>query len=86
MIDNKYFSELGKIPASRLNKMMYAINCKAPKDEIGLKSEVEENWFNGLIKEATAHENKYGVWSVFEMAEIEYDDPVLDIYNEPVKG
>ncbi len=31
---------------------------------------------------AEAHEKKYGFYPAFEMEEIEYGDPVLDIYKD----
>ena len=85
MDHKEYLHELGKVRASRLNDIMYAVSCKVPKDEIGLKSEVEEMFHDDLIEEATAHEEKYGFWPVFEPLEIDYDDPRLDIYNDPIE-
>ena len=35
-----------------------------------------------MVAEAEAHEKKYGFYPVFEMEEIEYDDPVLDNYKD----
>ncbi len=39
---------------------------------------------NDYISEAVAeaHEKKYGFYPAFEMEEIDYDDPVLDIYKD----
>ena len=59
----------------RLNDIMYAVGCKVPKDEAGLKNEVESMFYDRLVKEAEAHEKKYGRWPVFEPLEIESDDP-----------
>lgn len=82
---NKYLRELGKIPGSRLNVIVRAVNSKLPKDQIELNSEVEDMFFDRLMKEANAHVKKYGDWPVFDMFEIESDDPILDIYKDPVE-
>ena len=82
MDNNKYYIELAKIRGSRKNEIIYAVNCKLPENEIGLKGEVEKQFYDNLIKQANDHVKKYGDWPVFEMYEIESDDPVLDIYND----
>lgn len=84
--------ELNKIPgykawslesrASRRNEIAYAVNCKVPKEEAGLKNAFEEAWYNYLWKNAELHVEKYGDWPVYEMEEIESDDPRLDRYSE----
>lgn len=79
---DEYQHELGEIRASRLNDIMHAVNCKAPKEEFDLMSETESQFFDNLVAEAKAHEEKYGFWPVFEMLEIDYDDPRLDIYSD----
>lgn len=84
MTRKEFITELGKIPARRLNQIMYAFDCNVPKEEIGLKGEVEEMFYEDMAREAAEYERKYGVRPVSEMMEIEYDDPVLDIYNTPV--
>ena len=83
MKEKKYFQELAKIPMTRLNEITRAINGKTPKEDAGLKTEVEKMFFDRGWKEAEDHEKKYGTWPTFEMGEIEYDDPVLDIYKDP---
>ena len=81
MTDSKYYAELGKIRASRLNEIIHAVNCKVPKNKIGLKGEVEKRFYNGLINQANSHVKKHGFWPTFDMYEIESDDPRLDIYG-----
>ena len=85
MDDKEYYIELGKIRTRRLNEIINAVNCKVKKLYIGLKNEVEERFYEKLIEEANEHLEKYGSWPVFEMGEIEYDAPVLDIYKDDVK-
>ena len=85
MDEKEYYREIGKIRTSRLNEIINAVNCKVKKLYIGLKNEVEERFYENLIEEANEHLEKYGSWPVFEMDEIEYDDPVLDIYKDDVK-
>lgn len=83
MTEKDYLVKLGEVPGSRKNEIISAVNRKVPKKEAGLKTEVEKTFFERLWKEATAHEKKYGKWPVFEMCEIETNDPRLDIYNSP---
>lgn len=86
MTEKEYFVQLGKLRESRKNEIISAVNRKVPKEKAGLKTEVEKLFYKRLMKEATAHEKKYGKWPTFEMCEVESDDPRLDIYNEaPVR-
>ena len=80
--NQNYLNELGKLRASRRNDIAYMVSGKVPKNEAGLKSDIERKYFDSLMEEAKAHEAKYGDWPAFEMEEIEYDDPVLDIYRD----
>lgn len=82
MSEKEYFKGLAAIRVSRLNDITYAVNCKVPEKEIGLNSDIERMFYGRLVKEAEAHEKKYGFWPTFEMGEIESDDPRLDIYSE----
>lgn len=70
MTEKEYYIELGK-RASRLNQITYAVNCKVPKEEIELRSEVEERYYNRLIKQTEEHVTKYGYWPTLEMEEID---------------
>lgn len=81
MSDKEYFKALSKIPASRLNEITRAVNEKTPKAKAGLKGEVESKFYDNLWKQAMAVQKKFGDWPVFEMAEIESEDPKLDIYS-----
>ena len=45
MNEKEYYQELSKIRTTRLNQITYAVNCKVPKEEVGLKSEVEEMYY-----------------------------------------
>ena len=81
MSDKEYLQQLEKVRASRLNEIASAVNSKTPKAKAGLKGEVESKFYDNLWKQAMEHQKKYGDWPVFEMAEIETDDPKVDIYN-----
>lgn len=70
------------IPTSRANAMADAVNRRISKEEAGIRSDGEAVWYDALWAEAEAHNAKYGFWPVFEMGEIESDDPVLDIYGD----
>lgn len=84
MTDSKYYAELGKIRASRLNEIINGVNCKVPKIQLSLKGEVENRFYKGLIEQANAHVKKHGFWPTFDMMEVESDDPRLDIYKDKV--
>ena len=84
MTNEEYLKELGRTPASRLNDITRAVNSNTPKAEAGLKSEFEEMFYDRLTAEADEYEKRGGVRPVFDMAEIESDDPRLDIYNTAV--
>ena len=82
MDEKEYYSELGKIRGSRLNKIISAVNAKVPEEKIGLVSEVGKWFYDSLITQANEHVGKYGFWPVFDLCEIETDDPILDIYKD----
>lgn len=67
--------------ASQYNTLVRLVNMKIPKEMAGELTESEGAWYDSLWEEAVAHEKKYGFWPVFELDEIEWEDPVLDIYN-----
>ena len=81
MSDKEYYRELGKIRASRLNEITRAVNNKVSKAKAGLKGEIESRYFDSLWKQAMDVQAKYGEWPVFEMEELESDDPKLNIYS-----
>ena len=85
MDERTYLNELGKLRGSRKNQILMAVNAKMEKENFGFNSEIEEMFFDDLMSEAETHVQKYGFWPVFEMYEIESDDPILDIYNSPVE-
>ena len=82
MNGKEYWKGLANVKGSRLNEIIRAVNGKVPKDEIDLKSDVEEMFYDRTWKHASDHEKKYGKWPAFDMVEVETDDPVLDIYSE----
>ena len=82
MDEKEFLRELGKIRTSRINEIIRAVNMQIPKAEAGLKNDVEEKFFDDTTREADELEKKHGVRPVFDMGEIEYDDPILDIYGD----
>ena len=84
-MDREFLRELRKIRASRLNQIIYAVNCKIPKDEAGLKTSVEKRFYDSLISEAKDYEKKYGFWPTFDMEEIESDDRIQTELKTPQK-
>ena len=81
----EYLKELGKLRASRRNELAYMASCRVPIDEAGLKLPIEREYYDRLIQQSNEHYNKYGFYPTYEMEEIEYDDPCLDIYRDPVE-
>ena len=67
---------------SRKNDIIHAVNCKVPSAEAGLNDKFERAYYEYLWKEAELHQEAYGFWPVFEMGEIESNDPRLDRYSE----
>lgn len=70
--------------ASRENDLLMMINDKIPQAEVEFNNEEEKSFYASVWAEAVEHEKQWKRWPVFEMTEIESDDPRLDIYNEPV--
>ena len=85
MSEKEYFKHLRETRASRLNKIIDAVNRKMSKEEADLQGEFEGMFFDRLMRQANTHEEKYGERPIFEMMEIETDDPVLDIYKSPAE-
>lgn len=69
------------IPTSRINRIIDAVNRRYPKEAVGIQPGIEERYYDSFWSDAEALADKYGEWPVFAMCEIEYDDPVLDIYG-----
>ena len=84
MTEKEYEKARRALPGSRWNAVISAVNSKIPKEEAGLKGEVEEKLYDNIKAEADALEKRGGVRPVFDMVEIESDDPSLDIYRDPV--
>lgn len=70
--------------ASRRNAITRAVSCKLSKDDFKPNTDAESWYFDSCTQLAEAHLEKYGDWPVFEMEEIEWEDPVLDIYRDPI--
>ncbi|MBR3314662.1 MAG: hypothetical protein IKG18_11045 [Atopobiaceae bacterium] len=85
MDDKEYRKLLGEKRASRLNVIIAAVNRRTPKDELDI-DEVESRFYDELEEGARQLEEKYGERPVYEMDEIEWDDPVLDIYGDEDPG
>ena len=85
MTEKEFYRQLGQKRASRLNQIITAVNQKIPKQEMDLHDECEKQFYDNLISEAIKHKEKYGEWPIFEMMELESDDPVLDIYGSPTE-
>lgn len=73
--ENKYLN------ASRVNVIIRAVNAKIPKDKAGLKNALEEKYYDDIWRDAQNHQKRYGKWPAFDLMELEYDDPDMDIYS-----
>lgn len=63
------------------NDIIRAVNSQVPKDQAGLKDDFQKAYYDYLWKSAELHKKAYGFWPVFDMYEMESDDPRLDIYS-----
>lgn len=73
------------LTARQWNMVLRLVNMKIPKAEVENLTKEEAELYDSSWAEAEAHEKKYGEWPVFEMVEIEWEDPALDIYKDPVE-
>lgn len=73
---------LPDIRTSRINVMIDAVNRRIPKSRADIRSKDEEMWYDAVWADAEQHQAECGFWPVYEMGEIEYDDPILDIYGD----
>lgn len=78
----EYLRELDYIPTRRKNEIISLVNYKTPKDKIIFEAHIEELFYDSLIREAEEMQEKHGIWPIFELYEIDYDDPILDIYSQ----
>jgi hypothetical protein len=85
MTENKKKNAVREISGSRWNAIISAVNGNIPKEKADLKNEAEEALYDSIKAEADALEKRGGVRPVFDMVEIESDDPVLDIYSSPAE-
>lgn len=85
MTENEKKNAVRELPGSRWNAIIAAVNKMIPKEKAGLLNEAEEYLYDKIKADADDFEKRNGERPVFDMVEIESDDPVLDIYNSPVE-
>ena len=71
MDEKEYYHRLGEKTGRELNAIIMAVQTRTAKENAGLKDEVEEMFFDSLVKEAEDHVKKYGDYPVFELFEID---------------
>lgn len=76
-----YLVRLQEIPTMRRNEIYKMVSAQIPEEEMGLTSDIERELYADLMDQAKAHLDTYGFWPEFELEEIEYDNPALDIYK-----
>ena len=67
----KYYKGLGEKTGRELNSIISLAQRKVPKEEIKFEDEIEEWFYDGLIKEAEEHVKRYGDWPVFALCEVD---------------
>ena len=65
-----------------MNRIIDLVNSKIPKEKCVFRSDEEERFYDNLINEAKETLDRIGVWPIFDVCELDYDDPALDIYPE----
>lgn len=81
---SEYHEKWNQIRQSRINDIIVAVNSRVSKDDFDFRTKAELKYFEYLTAEADAYEEYLGERPVFEVGEIDFDDPVLDIYSDPV--
>lgn len=81
----EYMRAIEAKPGSRLNVIIAAVNAGTPKIELEM-DEAESMFYDRLEKQAKRYEAALGWRPVYEMCEIEWDDPALDIYQDSVEN
>ena len=76
----EYLRDLDHVSTSRKNDIIRHVNYRLPKEKYSFRNSAEEAFYESLIDEAERMQAKTGVWPIFELCEIDYDDPILDIY------
>ena len=69
------------VPMSRTNYLLASINNRIPKSKTDIRSKAEERQYDEFLREAEELYRDYGIWPVFEMGELEYDE-IPDIYGK----
>ncbi|MBR2740256.1 MAG: hypothetical protein IKD87_06265 [Oscillospiraceae bacterium] len=77
-----YLNELSHVPTWRKNDIIRHVNYRLPKEKYVFRNMTEEAFYESLIEETTMMQCRTGRWPVFELCEIDYDDPILDIYSD----
>ncbi len=70
------------LTAREMNRIISLVNYKTPKEKCDLRSVEEERFYDNLINEAKEMMDRTGIWPIFDVCELDYDDPALDIYPE----
>ena len=83
MTENEKKNAVRELPGSRWNVIISAVNEGIAKDKAGLLNEAEEYLYDKIKADADDFEKRNGSRPVFDMVEIESDDPILDIYSTP---
>ena len=75
-------TEFMKMGARRRNEIVMAVNEGLSKEEANLKSEAEKQYFDSMIKQGEEFKKEHGEFPLFELEELDYEDPELDMFND----
>ena len=81
MTEDEYWKKFSEMNKNRRNAIVRLVNEGVPKEKAHL-NEVEERYYDSMIRQKEETEKKYGYTPTFELEELDYDDPVLDIYKD----
>ena len=84
MDEREYMAAIEAKPGSRLNVIIAAVNARLPKSGLEM-DEAETMFYERLESQAEQYEKIIGERPVYDMCEIEWDDPILDIYSDSVE-
>ena len=80
MTDKEYMKKLEEMDKNRRNAIVRLVNEGIPKERAQL-NDVEGRFYDGMIQQKEKCEKEYGYTPTFELEELDYDDPTLDIYK-----
>lgn len=83
MTEKEYWKAFGEMGPRRRNEVVRAVNAGMTKEQAGYKPDtVEALYYDSMIRQKEETEKEYGYTPTFELEELDWDDPVMDIYRD----